>query len=176
MKLCPYCNQANEDQYATCVYCGKSLQPQQPAQPIPGVNLYRGAVPGFEYKSPTVIMGLPLVHVAYGYSAETGLPLIAKGILAVGNVAEGVFAFGGVAFGVVAFGGLGVGFIALGGLAVGGFAFGGAALGAFGAVGGAALSLMHAVGGLAIAPYKLDGISNTLLQSPWIRLFFGGTG
>lgn len=94
---------------------------------------------GYEYRSEAELFGLPLLHVARGIDRETGRPLIARGVIAVGNVAFGLlFALGGVAFGGIAFGGLSIGLLALGGMAVG-----------FAALGGASFGVLFAAGGVA---------------------------
>lgn len=107
----------------------------------------------YEYVSPVKVFGLPLVHVRLGYG-----PLLAKGIVAIGNCAVGVVAVGSCSLGLLSFGGLSLGLLlalggvslglfALGGLAVGGFAAGGCAVGQWLAVGGGAFSNYLAIGG-----------------------------
>lgn len=112
------------------------------AIPLPGA---RG---GIDYRSDTIVMGLPLVHVAVGgkYGGNRG---VARGIIAIGDIAMGVVAVGGAAVGVVAIGGAAVGVVALGGCAVGlAVAVGGFALGTV-AAGGLAIGVV-AAGGLGI--------------------------
>jgi len=87
----------------------------------------------FEYKSDASLFGWPLIHIAQGLDPGTGLPRIAKGVIAIGNIA-----FGGLAVGLLAAGG---------GLAIAGFL----------AIGGANFSPAYAVGGLALAPHFLGG-------------------
>jgi hypothetical protein len=43
---------------------------------------------GYEYKSATTVLGIPLVHVAFKY-APNGLPVPARGIVAIGQFAVG---------------------------------------------------------------------------------------
>jgi len=117
---------------------------------------------GREYKSQTMLLGLPLIHVASGCGTGPHYRRrIAKGWIAIGDIACGVlFAGGGIAVGGIAMGGISLGVIslagvalgvfALGGLAGGGWAVGGLALGVF-AVGGGAIAWKAALGGLAIA-------------------------
>ena len=84
----------------------------------------------YEYKSKASFFGLPLVHVHL--SRGRGLPAVAKGIIAIGDMAVGVVALGGISAGLVALGGLSLGvLLALGGLSAGLFALGGVALGAY---------------------------------------------
>ncbi len=104
------------------------------------------AFQGVDYRSRTMLFGLPLLHVTSGVDPQTGRPRVAKGIIAIGARAQGVFAFGGMATGGFAFGGL----------AIGVFAFGGCALGLI-AFGGLAMALLAALGGGAIAPIAIGG-------------------
>jgi hypothetical protein len=122
---------------------------------------------GYEYRSPVELGGWPLLHVAQGIDPRTGLPRVARGIIAIGNIAIGLVAVGGVAAGGFVIGGIGLGLFVFGGLALGGIAFGGLALALFLAVGGAALSMMYAVGGLALAPHAIGG---TGIDPEFVRL------
>ena len=107
---------------------------------------------GYEYKSKIEILGLPLVHVAYGMDPETGRIRIAKGIIAIGNIALGLIAIGGLALGGLAISGLALGFFALGGVALSFFAsLGGLAISGYLAVGGLAIAGQIAAGGMAIS-------------------------
>lgn len=103
-----------------------------------------------EYKSPSSLLGLPLIHVNFG-AMEDGRPRagVARGWIAIGGVAHGVLAaVGGVATGGLALGGLSVGIVGLGGLAAAALAIGGVALG-YWAIGGLAAGY-YALGGLAL--------------------------
>ncbi len=112
----------------------------------------------FEYKSDASLFGWPLIHIAQGLDPGTGLPRIAKGVIAIGNIAFGGLALGGLAVGGVSLGGFGIGLVSLGGLAVGLLAAGGGlAIAGFLAIGGANFSPAYAVGGLALAPHFLGG-------------------
>lgn len=96
---------------------------------------------GFEWKTKTKAFGLPLIHLAIGLDRETGKPLIAKGIiaigifgaglitiaqfgigilLAIGQFTAGIFAIAQFAFGFY----FGLGQFAAGIIAIGQFAFG----------------------------------------------------
>lgn len=107
---------------------------------------------GVDYRSKLQLMGLPLIHVAFGKGVKGEYKRgIAKAWVAIGDVSFGVlFSAGGIAFGGVAFGGVAFGGICLGGVALGGLAFGGLALGWI-ALGGMAIAWHCAYGGLAIA-------------------------
>jgi transcriptional regulator with XRE-family HTH domain len=103
---------------------------------------------GFEYKSKTRVLGLPLVHIKF--SNDYGRPAVARGILAIGNVAVGVISLGAISVGLLALGGISLGLLlALGALAFGGIAWGGVGIGVV-AIGGVAFGL-YAGGGVAVA-------------------------
>jgi tRNA A-37 threonylcarbamoyl transferase component Bud32 len=135
---------------------------------------------GKEFKSKTMIAGIPLVHIAFGIDPATGKKRVAKGIIAIGNVAVGALAFGGIASGGIAVGGLAAGlmsfgglaismFLAVGGLALGGVSFGGMSIGVI-SFGGGAVGL-YAFGGAAFGLHALGGNVNDpealRFFSPW---------
>jgi hypothetical protein len=134
-------------------------------------------VPAMEYRSRTILLGLPIVHVATARVVDGQLRRgIARGWIAAGDVSFGILiSVGGVAFGGLSLGGLSVGVIslggaslgallALGGLAIGYLALGGAALAVKGAVGGLAVALDYAVGGRAIANHANDAAAQHFFQ------------
>ena len=165
-----------------CPECGEQISERAPVCPHCGApGTWQG---GFEYKSDTTVLGLPLVHFVGGmaFNPMTGRPRIARGIIAVGPIAVGVFAAGGLSLGIFAFGGLALGLavfgglavglgIAFGGLAIGTVAFGGAAIGYY-ALGGGAFGV-HALGGNARDPEAVEFFSRLL--GDWVtRLGAGG--
>jgi hypothetical protein len=120
---------------ATCANCGALEPGKATIEPK-----------GYVWESPGRWMGLPLVHIAFGYD-ETGRARTACGIVAIGQRA-----IGGVAIGIVA-----GGFVSIGVVAVGVFSLGVVSIGALIAGG------VNAVGALAIgvvaAGYKVGGVA-----------------
>lgn len=113
---------------------------------------------GWEYKSRRTLFGWPLLHVVFGTHPQTGKPIPARGVIAVGGVATGFLAIGGQCYGAIAIGGIAFGVFSFGGVSFGMLAFGGLALGAF-AIGGLTIALIFAAGGLAMAPIAIGGLS-----------------
>jgi hypothetical protein len=134
-----------------CEECGKQISDR--AYTCPHCGLRR--LVGYEYRSRWTILGLPLVHAAFGRDLATGRRRVAKGVIAIGDQAIGVVAVGSGAFGLLAIGGGAIGVIAIGGAAIGALAIGGVALGGL-AVGGFAVGLA-AIGGGAVGSYALGG-------------------
>ena len=104
----------------------------------------------FEFRSKEEINGWPLIHINLGTNPETGRPLVAKGVVAIGNIAFGVVSIGAAAFGVVTLAGFGLGVVSLAGIAIGIVALGAVALGYEFALGAAVLSAKSASGAIGI--------------------------
>jgi len=75
---------------------------------------------GFEWRTKSAILGLPLVHIAIGRNRLTGKLLVAKGIIAIGQFAIGLIAIAQFGLGLI----LGLGQFATGLFAVAQFALG----------------------------------------------------
>jgi serine/threonine-protein kinase len=131
-------------------------RPAPPAAPVPDLPPAVRRLLGYEYRSQRTLLGLPLVHIAYGYDPKTGKKRIARGIVAIGDISVGVVSLGGLAFGGLTLGGCSLGLLSLGGLAIGVLlAIGGCAIGGI-ALGGGAVGLV-AMGGGAFGYYAMGG-------------------
>lgn len=109
-----------------------------------------------EYTSHARVGGIPLVHITWGVSPETGRRVTARGVVAVGRRAVGVVALGQVAAGVIAIGQLALGVaLGLGQAATGALALGQAALGAAAAIGQVAWSAFVTVAQVGGGEYVL---------------------
>jgi hypothetical protein len=78
MKPCRECKHEISEQAITCPHCGA---------PSPAREKWDGW--GFEYKSQLIFWGLPLLHISFKYRPNR-MPLVAKGIIAIGQFAYGV--------------------------------------------------------------------------------------
>jgi hypothetical protein len=108
-----------------------------------------------EYRSNTILFGLPLVHFTRGKCPETGRRIVAKGIFAFGRMAVGVVAVGQASAGLVALGQAGIGLLfCLAQASAGLIAFGQLAIGVhFGA--GQIATGTTAIGQIAAGKYVL---------------------
>jgi hypothetical protein len=148
---------------SACPECGRPLVEVLTRSAI-GPNGRMMMRPSRRYTSPSRLLGMPLVAIAYGPD-DKGRLGHAKGYFAFGDIATGVFAFGGLARGLVAFGGMSIGGVTFGGLSIGTFAaFGGLSIAWLGsAVGGLAIGLLAngggAIGGIAQGGFALGWIA-----------------
>jgi hypothetical protein len=78
MKQCRECRREVSEQAMACPGCGA---------PYPAKERWDGW--GFEYKSAVTIAGLALIHISFKYSAS-GMPVVARGVIAIGQFACGV--------------------------------------------------------------------------------------
>jgi hypothetical protein len=100
MKPCRTCKKEISEEAAACPHCGA---------PYPAHAQWTGY--GFEYQSPLTILGLPLLHISFKY-APNRKPIVARGIVAIGQFA----------YGVVTISQFGVGLFSIGQFTLSGFA------------------------------------------------------
>lgn len=79
MRSCRECGHQVSEQAFSCPNCGA---------PYPARPTWDGW--GYEYRSKTEILGLPLIHIAFKYRPSFR-PVVARGIIAVGQFGFGVF-------------------------------------------------------------------------------------
>ncbi len=89
LKKCRECQQEISEQAFTCPNCGA---------PFPAREKWDGW--GYEYKSKVAVMGLPLVHISFKYSPKIR-PVVARGIVAIGQFAVGVITVSQFGIGVI---------------------------------------------------------------------------
>lgn len=89
MKNCRECDHLVSEQAVACPHCGC---------PYPARDKWDGW--GFEYKSKTEILGLPLIHISFKYRSNR-FPVPAKGVIAIGQFAIGIFTLSQFGIGVV---------------------------------------------------------------------------
>lgn len=89
MKPCRDCNRDISEQALSCPHCGA---------PFPAKDKWDGW--GVEYKSRLTLFGLPLVHVSFKYRPNRR-PVVAKGIIAIGQFACGVVTVSQFGIGVI---------------------------------------------------------------------------
>ena len=89
MKPCRECQHQVSEQAFACPQCGA---------PYPARESWDGY--GYEYKTRATIAGLPLVHVSFKYRPNR-TPVVARGILAIGQFAVGVVCIGQFSVGLL---------------------------------------------------------------------------
>ena len=89
MKECRECRRSVSEQAFICPACGA---------PYPAREKWNGY--GFEYKSPLTVLGLPLLHISFKYSANRK-PVVAKGIIAIGQFGIGVITIAQFGIGII---------------------------------------------------------------------------
>ena len=89
MKKCRECQHDVSEQAVACPNCGA---------PYPAKAKWDGW--GFEYKSKTNIMGLPLLHISFKYRPNR-MPVPAKGIISIGQFGIGIINISQFGVGVI---------------------------------------------------------------------------
>ena len=89
MKPCRECQHEVSEQAMACPQCGA---------PYPAKDHWDGW--GFEYKSKATLAGLPLVHISFKYRPNR-CPVVARGVLAIGQFACGIVTLSQFGLGVV---------------------------------------------------------------------------
>jgi len=89
MKPCRECHREISEEAYACPQCGA---------PYPAREKWDGF--GYEYKSPIVIGTLPLLHISFKYRPNRR-PVVAKGVIAIGQFACGIFTLAQFGIGVV---------------------------------------------------------------------------
>ncbi len=78
MRPCRECRREVSEEAFTCPQCGA---------PYPAREKWDGW--GFEYKSESTLLGLPLLHISFKYRPNR-VPVVAKGVIAIGQFACGI--------------------------------------------------------------------------------------
>lgn len=91
MKPCRECRHEISEQALTCPQCGA---------PYPARESWDGF--GYEYKSQLSIAGLPLIHISFKYRPNR-TPVVARGIIAIGQFGCGVVCIAQFGVGVLSF-------------------------------------------------------------------------
>lgn len=89
MKECRECQHQVSDQAISCPGCGA---------PYPARDKWDGW--GFEYKSATRLLGLPLLHVSFKYRPNK-MPVVAVGVVSIGQFGAGIINISQFGIGVI---------------------------------------------------------------------------
>lgn len=89
MKSCRECKHQVSEQAVACPECGA---------PYPARERWDGY--GFEYKSQSTFLGLPLLHISFKYRPNR-MPVVAKGVIAVGQFGVGIITISQFGIGVI---------------------------------------------------------------------------
>ncbi len=92
MRPCRACGCEVSAEAMACPHCGA---------PYPSRDRWNGW--GYEYKSKITLIGLPLVHVSFKYRPNR-VPVVAKGIIAIGQFACGFITFAQLGIGIISIG------------------------------------------------------------------------
>jgi hypothetical protein len=89
MKPCRECRHEISERAMSCPSCGA---------PFPAKDKWDGY--GFEYKSQTAFLGLPLLHISFKYRPNR-VPVPARGVIAIGQFAFGLVTISQFGIGLV---------------------------------------------------------------------------
>jgi len=89
MKECRECKLRVSEQAISCPGCGA---------PYPAKEKWDGW--GFEYKSKTTFLGLPLLHISFKYRPNK-VPVVAVGVISIGQFGAGVINISQFGIGIV---------------------------------------------------------------------------
>jgi hypothetical protein len=89
MTPCRECKREISEQAMSCPGCGA---------PFPAKEKWDGW--GFEYKSKTTLLGLPLVHISFKYRPNH-MPIPARGVIAIGQFACGLITISQFGIGLI---------------------------------------------------------------------------
>ena len=89
MKECRECKHVVSGQAIACPHCGA---------PYPAKEKWDGW--GFEYKTKTTLMGLPIIHISFKYRPNR-IPVPAKGIISIGQFGIGVINISQFGIGII---------------------------------------------------------------------------
>jgi hypothetical protein len=109
MKPCRECRQEISEEALSCPGCGA---------PYPAKEKWDGW--GFEYKSQSTLFGVPLVHISFKYRPNR-TPVVAKGIIAIGQFACGIVTISQFGLGVICISQFAVAAFAVAQVALGGY-------------------------------------------------------
>lgn len=89
MRPCRECQHDVSEQAQACPHCGA---------PFPAKETWDGW--GFEYKSKSTFLGLPLLHISFKVRPNR-VPVPAKGIIAIGQFGCGIFTLSQFGLGII---------------------------------------------------------------------------
>lgn len=101
MKPCRECRREVSEQAASCPNCGA---------PYPAREQWDGW--GYEFKSKSTLLGLPLLHISFKYRPNR-MPVPARGIVAIGQFGIGVINISQFGLGIFSLGQFTIGVYAL---------------------------------------------------------------
>ena len=89
MKPCRACQREVSEDALACPSCGA---------PHPAKAKWDGY--GYEYKSPVMIFGLPLIHISFKYRPNR-VPVVARGVIAIGQFGVGLITIAQFGIGLI---------------------------------------------------------------------------